>query len=69
MTDAALDHLPTDEAPRRLAGQNRIRLMGLCFGAIATLTLELSEPQDQGINSAALQVCDTLLTATSASSG
>lgn len=34
--------------------------MGLCFGAIATLTLELSEPQDQGINSAALQVCDSV---------
>jgi hypothetical protein len=33
--------------------------MGLCFGAIATLTLELSEPQDQGANSAALQVCDS----------
>ncbi len=34
--------------------------MGLCFGAIATLTLELSEPQDQGANSAALQVCDSV---------
>ncbi|MFC6239230.1 MFS transporter [Longivirga aurantiaca] len=34
--------------------------MGLCFGAIATLTLELSEPQDQGVNSAALQVCDSV---------
>jgi MFS family permease len=34
--------------------------MGLCFGAIATLTLELSEPQDQGTNSAALQVCDSV---------
>ncbi len=34
--------------------------MGLCFGAIATLTLELSEPEDQGINSAALQVCDSV---------
>jgi MFS family permease len=33
--------------------------MGLCFGAIGTLTLELSEPEDQGINSAALQVCDS----------
>lgn len=33
--------------------------MGLCFGAIATLTLELSEPEDQGANSAALQVCDS----------
>ena len=33
MTDAAQDHLPTDETPRRLGGQNRIRLMGLCFGA------------------------------------
>ena len=28
--------------------------------AIATLTLELSEPQDQGVNSAALQVCDSV---------
>jgi hypothetical protein len=34
--------------------------MGLCFGSIATLTLELSEPQDQGTNSAALQVCDSV---------
>ena len=33
MTDAAPDRLPEDEAPRKLAGQNRIRLMGLCFGA------------------------------------
>ena len=33
--------------------------MGLCFGAIATLTLELSEPAEQGANSAALQVCDS----------
>lgn len=33
--------------------------MGLCFGAIATLTLELSEPEDQGANSAALQVADS----------
>lgn len=32
MTDATPDHQLTDEAPRRLAGQNRIRLMGLCFG-------------------------------------
>jgi MFS family permease len=34
--------------------------MGLCFGAIGTLTLELSEPEDQGANSAALQVCDSV---------
>ncbi len=34
--------------------------MGLCFGAIATLTLELSQPQDQGINTASLQVCDSV---------
>ncbi len=33
--------------------------MGLCFGAIGTLTLELSDPQDQGANVAALQVCDS----------
>ena len=34
--------------------------MGLCFSSIATLTLELSEPADQGANSAALQVCDSV---------
>jgi MFS family permease len=34
--------------------------MGLCFGAIGTLTLELSEPADQGANVAALQVCDSV---------
>ncbi|MBI1379114.1 MAG: MFS transporter [Frankiales bacterium] len=34
--------------------------MGLCFGAIGTLTLELSPPEDQGANVAALQVCDSV---------
>ncbi len=34
--------------------------MGLCFGAIGTLTLELSDPDDQGANVAALQVCDSV---------
>lgn len=34
--------------------------MGMCFGAIGTLTLELSDPQDQGANVAALQVCDSV---------
>jgi cell division protein FtsI/penicillin-binding protein 2 len=29
---SASDRLPEDEAPRRLAGQNRIRLIGICFG-------------------------------------
>lgn len=32
MTDVRLGRPPEDEAPRRLAGQNRIRLMGLFFG-------------------------------------
>lgn len=32
MTGDAMDRLPEDEAPRRLAGQNRIRLIGICFG-------------------------------------
>ena len=30
------------------------------FGAIGTLTLDLSEPEDQGANVAALQVCDSV---------
>ncbi len=34
--------------------------MGMCFGAIGTLTLELSAPEDQGANVAALQVCDSV---------
>ena len=34
--------------------------MGLSFGAVGTLTLELSEPEDQGSNVAALQVCDSV---------
>jgi MFS family permease len=34
--------------------------MGMCFGAIGTLVLELSEPEDQGANVAALQVCDSV---------
>ena len=33
MTDAAKDILPDSDAPPRLAGQNRIRLISLCFGA------------------------------------
>jgi len=33
--------------------------MGMAFGAIGTLTLELSGPNDQGANSAALQVLDS----------
>jgi hypothetical protein len=33
--------------------------MGLAFGAIGTLTLELSTADDQGANSAALQVLDS----------
>lgn len=32
MTDLTKDHNPDDEKPRRLAGQNRIRLIGICFG-------------------------------------
>ena len=32
MTEPATDRLPEDEAPRRLAGQNRIRLIAICFG-------------------------------------
>jgi MFS family permease len=34
--------------------------MGMCFGAIGTLTLELSDPHDQGANVASLQVCDSV---------
>jgi MFS family permease len=34
--------------------------MGLAFGAVGTLTLDLSEPEDQGANVAALQVCDSV---------
>ena len=34
--------------------------MGLAFGSISTLTLELSPPADQGANSAALQVSDSV---------
>jgi MFS family permease len=34
--------------------------MGLAYGAISTLTLELSDPADQGANSAALQVSDSV---------
>ena len=33
MTDLTKDHNPDDEKPRRLAGQNRIRLIGICFGS------------------------------------
>jgi MFS family permease len=34
--------------------------MGLCFGAIGTLTLEQSNPGEEGFNSAALQICDSV---------
>jgi MFS family permease len=34
--------------------------MGMSFGTIGTLTLELSEPGDQGANVASLQVCDAV---------
>ena len=34
--------------------------MGMCFGSIGTLVLELSAPEDQGANVAALQVCDSV---------
>lgn len=33
--------------------------MGMCFASMSTLTFALSAPQDQGANSAALQVCDS----------
>jgi hypothetical protein len=33
--------------------------MGVCFGTLGNQTLSLSEPQDQGENSAALQICDS----------
>ena len=38
MTNANENHQHADEAPRRLAGQNRLRLIGICFGA-AFLTI------------------------------
>ena len=38
MTDAARDLIPDADAPPRLGGQNRIRLISLCFGA-AFLTI------------------------------
>ena len=38
MTDVIPEDLRDDEAPRRLAGQNRLRLIGICFTA-AFLTL------------------------------
>lgn len=34
--------------------------MGLCFGTLGNQTLSLSEPADQGENSAALQICDSV---------
>lgn len=34
--------------------------MGACFGAIGTLTLEQSNPGEEGFNSAALQICDSV---------
>ncbi len=33
MTDQKTDHIPDDGRPCRLAGQNRIRLIGICFSA------------------------------------
>lgn len=33
--------------------------MGVCFGTLGNQTLSLSAPQDQGENSAALQICDS----------
>ncbi len=33
---------------------------GMCFGVIGTLTLEMSDPGDQGTNSAAVQVLDSV---------
>jgi cell division protein FtsI (penicillin-binding protein 3) len=33
MTDIAIEQSREDDAPKRLKGQNRIRLIGLCFGA------------------------------------
>ena len=38
MTKARPDHSHADEAPPRLAGQNRLRLIGICFTA-AFLTI------------------------------
>ena len=37
--------------------------MGLAMASVAVLTLQLSPPQDQGANSAALQVSDSLFSA------
>ena len=34
--------------------------MGMTFGAVGTLVLDLSEPEDQGANVASLQVCDSV---------
>ena len=34
--------------------------MGMAFGSIGSLVLELSEPEDQGANVASLQVCDSV---------
>jgi hypothetical protein len=34
--------------------------MGMAFGSIGTLVLELSPPEDQGANVASLQVCDSV---------
>lgn len=43
MTDATDRHLPNDEAPRRLAGQNRLRLIGMLFaGAFLTIAGQLT---------------------------
>ena len=35
--------------------------MGLCFPSIAVQTLRLSPESEQGANSAALQICDAIL--------
>jgi MFS family permease len=34
--------------------------MGMAFGSIGSLVLEMSEPEDQGSNVASLQVCDSV---------
>ena len=48
MTDAAQTRMVDDDAPRRLAGQNRIRLIGIVFG-IAFLTIAGQTAPSPGI--------------------
>src|SRR5687767_14661950 len=38
--------------------------MGALFPTLSVLTLELSPPTQQGLNASALQLCDSLFTAT-----